>query len=116
MRGLEGKDDSYKEAYSAKLEYSYNEGDIAKIISVDGVKGYSDEFRVLGYNYYNFASSEVDDDRFENPVVTDATGKVEKFERSGYFLVLEDNGNSNFSGVAATNDASDGTQKEWSLR
>jgi hypothetical protein len=117
MRGLEGKDDSYREAYSAKLGYSYNEGDIVKIISVDGVKGYSDEFRVLGYNYYNFASSEVDDDRFKNPIATDATAasaKVEKFERSGYFLVLEDNGNSEFSGVAATDDATNGTQKETS--
>ena len=47
MRGLEGKDDSYKEAYSAKLGYSYNEGDIAKIISVDGVKGYSDDYWVF---------------------------------------------------------------------
>lgn len=116
MRGLEGKDDSYKEAYGANLGYSYSDGDTAKIISVDGSKSYSSEFKVLGYNYYNFASSEVDDDRFENPIATDATGtgKVEKFERSGYFLVLEYNGDSEFSGVDESPTETDGTRKETS--
>ena len=104
MRGFEGKENSYVENFSPEISYSFAEGDVAKIISVDGDKEYSQEFEVLGYESLGADTS--------NPILsstlisaTTATAIVERFERTGFFLVLrKQKGENLFTEATGTTD------------
>lgn len=101
MRSLEGKPQSYKENSGARLEYKYQEGDIAKIVRYydestgEYVYPTDYEFEVLGYEFVS--------DEKDTPFIV-----KHSFEkgRTGWFLVLRsrDLGNFDYENVLAGED------------
>lgn len=91
MRSLEGKSDSYKNVYSANIEYAYTEGDRLRIARYAGSSVSSIDVEVLGY--FNFA-----EDINTNPVL-DLTSDDDTFNTTGWFLAVRsvsDSGWSNY--------------------
>ena len=92
MRSLEGKDDSYKEAQGANLQYEFLEGDRLRVVSyvTSGTKVYPSavEFDVVGYK-------ELTDDLDSNPVLNRSNDDT-IYQTTGYFLILKDKNISGF--------------------
>lgn len=86
FRSLEGKDDSYKNAQGANIEYNFVEGDKLRVVSyvTSGTKTYPTavEFDVVGYK-------ELTDDLDNNPVLNRSNDDT-IYETTGYFLILKD--------------------------
>lgn len=95
MRSLSGKDDSYREAKGALIDYAYSPGDKVRIYSFGGTY-YPDgiEFNVVGYEYLT-------DTATTNPILDDSTTST-TYKTTGYFLILEDNGHPKFGRAAVT--------------
>jgi hypothetical protein len=102
LRGLEGKPNSYKDGKGALIDYKFQEGDIIRVLEYQDEQGILQrplsEFRVLGYKYY------ADDEN--NPVeLVDATtggstaenNSRNRYRRTGFFLIVQDNGTPGFS-------------------
>ena len=107
MRGFEGKENSYVENFSPKISYSFAEGDVAKIISVNGDKEYSQEFEVLGYESLGADTNNpiLSSTLISGTTATTATAIVERFERTGFFLVLrKQKGENLFTEATGTTD------------
>ena len=100
LRSLSGKEDSYKESKGAMIDYSFTEGDTLRIVSFG--KDYyptAVEFNVVGYEYLTGSS-------VDNPIYDD-TDAASKYKTTGYFLILEDNGNSKFGKKAVVANTDD---------
>jgi hypothetical protein len=104
MRSLAGKEDSYREAKGALIDYAYNEGDKVRILSFGGTY-YPDgvEFNVVGYEYF-------DNSPTTNPILDDANDNS-VYQTTGFFLVLEDNGHPKFGKAAVIGNADDWDNK-----
>lgn len=94
LRTLEGKVDSYKESKGADVEYKFLKGDKLRIIEyVDPstgavVRPYS-EFTITDFKYFQ------DDD--ENPTqLYISDGSATAYRRTGWWLILRDDGVANF--------------------
>jgi hypothetical protein len=107
MRSLEGKEDSYKEAQGANLEYTFVEGDKLRVVSYvsSGTKIYPSavEFEVVGYK-------ELTDDLDTNPIL-DRSNDDTIYETTGYFLVLKDKNLSGFDKVSIVDGTDNWTNK-----
>jgi len=101
FRSLAGKEDSYVESKGALIDYSFTKGDKLRVLSF-GNNYYPNgvEFNIVGYEYYNASPS-------DNPIYDD-TSDATKYKTTGYFLILEDNGNSKFGKAAVV-----GGQDDW---
>jgi hypothetical protein len=92
FRSLEGKDDSYKDAQGANIEYNFVEGDNLRVVSyvTSGTKVYPTavDFDVVGYK-------ELTDDLDNNPVL-DRSNDDTIYETTGFFLILKDKNISGF--------------------
>jgi hypothetical protein len=104
MRSLSGKEDSYREAKGALIDYAYNEGDKVRILSFGGTY-YPDgvEFNVVGYEYF-------DNSPTLNPILDDSNDNT-IYQTTGFFLVLEDNGHPKFGKAAVVGNADDWDNK-----
>jgi len=104
MRSLAGKEDSYREAKGALIDYAYNEGDKVRILSFGGTY-YPDgvEFNVVGYEYF-------DNSPTLNPILDDSNDNT-IYQTTGFFLVLEDNGHPKFGKAAVVGNADDWDNK-----
>jgi hypothetical protein len=93
LRSLSGKEDSYREAKGALIDYAYNEGDKLRIYKFGGTY-YPDgvDFNVVGYEYF-------DDSATTNPILDDTNDNT-TYRTTGFFLILEDNGSSKFGKAA----------------
>lgn len=93
LRTLEGKSVSYKESKGGDLEYKFLKGDKLRIIQYtdpngDVLRPYS-EFTVTDFKYFQ--------DNEENPVDIFINGTAsEEFRRTGWWLILRDDGVENF--------------------
>lgn len=104
MRSLSGKDDSYREAKGALIDYAYNEGDKVRIYSFGGTYYPNGvEFNVVGYEYFDSSPT-------LNPILDDATDNT-KYRTTGFFLILEDNGNPKFGKAAVVGGSDDWDNK-----
>jgi hypothetical protein len=92
FRSLEGKDDSYKDAQGANIEYNFVEGDNLRVVSyvTSGTKVYpiAVDFDVVGYK-------ELTDDLDNNPVLNRSNDDT-IYETTGFFLILKDKNISGF--------------------
>ena len=104
MRSLSGKEDSYREAKGALIDYAYNEGDKVRILTFGGTY-YPDgvEFNVVGYEYF-------DNSPTLNPILDDSDDNT-IYQTTGFFLVLEDNGHPKFGKAAVIGNADDWDNK-----
>lgn len=93
MRSLSGKDDSYREAKGALIDYAYNEGDKVRIYSFGGTYYPNGvEFNVVGYEYF-------DNSPTLNPILDGGTDNS-IYRTTGFFLILEDNAHPKFGKAA----------------
>ena len=104
LRSLSGKEDSYREAKGALIDYAYNEGDKLRIYKFGGTY-YPDgvDFNVVGYEY-------LEDSVTTNPILDDSNDNT-TYRTTGFFLVLEDNGNSKFGKAAVVGGTDDWDNK-----
>ncbi len=105
LRGLEGKNESYKEFKGAELKYSFTPGDKIRIMEYKTETGYTVaphyEFVVTGYHYFQ------DDDKNPIKVVQTSSNLDENnYRRTGWFLAIRDEDISGFNqeAVAAGTD------------
>ena len=97
LRGLEGKNNSYKESKGANISYEYKEGDMLRVlecINNDSVKTRPlAEFPITSYKKY------IDDEN--NPIKltnTSVGGEDEiSYRRSGFFMTIRDEDVANFT-------------------
>jgi len=80
MRSLEGKSDSYKEMFSADLEYTFQKGDRIRIVQFGYLQRSSIDLEVLGYEEFT-------DNIDLNPIL-DLTSDEDTFNTTGKFLVV----------------------------
>ncbi len=101
LRGLEGKPNSYKDGKGALIDYKFQEGDIIRVLEYQDENGALQrplhEFRVLGYRYY------ADDENNPVELVDQTTGgstaennSRNRYRRTGFFLIVQDNGTPGF--------------------
>ena len=104
LRSLSGKEDSYREAKGALIDYAYNEGDKLRIYKFGGTY-YPDgvDFNVVGYEYF-------DDSPTTNPILDDSNDNT-TYRTTGFFLILEDNGSSKFGKAAVMGGSDDWDNK-----
>jgi hypothetical protein len=104
MRSLSGKEDSYREAKGALIDYAYNPGDKVRIYSFGGTY-YPDgvDFNVVGYEYFENSPT-------TNPILDDANDNT-IYQTTGFFLILEDNGHPKFGKAAVIVGADDWDNK-----
>lgn len=104
LRSLSGKEDSYREAKGAQIDYAYNAGDKVRVYKFAGTY-YPDgvEFNVVGYEYF-------EDSPTTNPILDDTNDNT-TYRTTGYFLVLEDNGHSKFGKAAVVGGSDDWDNK-----
>jgi len=104
LRSLSGKEDSYREAKGAQIDYAYNQGDKLRVYKFGGTY-YPDgvEFNVVGYEYF-------EDSPTSNPILDDSNNNT-TYRTTGFFLVLEDNGNSKFGKDAVVGGSDDWDNK-----
>ena len=108
LRGLEGKPNSYKDGKGALIDYKFQEGDIIRVLEYQDENGALQrplhEFRVLGYRYY------ADDEN--NPVelidqttggTTEENNSRNRYRRTGFFLIVQDNGTPGFGRSSVIN-------------
>lgn len=95
LRGLEGKSNSYRDFKGANISYSFNEGDILRVLQYEDEEGNVQrplhEFVITSYAYYG------DDD--ENPILLSDASEAEdenNYRRTGWFLTVRDNNTSGF--------------------
>jgi len=102
LRGLEGKPNSYKDGKGALIDYKFQEGDIIRVLEYEDENGSKhrplSEFRVLGYRYY------ADDENNPVELVDATTGSdatsTNRYRRTGFFLIVQDNGTPGFGRAA----------------
>ena len=108
LRGLEGKPNSYKDGKGALIDYKFQEGDIIRVLEYQDENGALQrplhEFRVLGYRYY------ADDENNPVELVDQTTGgstaennSRNRYRRTGFFLIVQDNGTPGFGRSAVIN-------------
>lgn len=104
LRSLSGKEDSYREAKGAQIDYAYNAGDKLRVYKFGGTY-YPDgvEFNIVGYEYF-------EDSPTLNPILDDTNDNT-TYRTTGYFLVLEDNGHSKFGKAAVVGGSDDWDNK-----
>jgi hypothetical protein len=104
MRSLSGKEDSYREAKGALIDYAFNKGDKVRVVSFGGTY-YPDsvEFNVVGYEYF-------DNSPTINPILDDSD-ENSIYQTTGFFLILEDNGHPKFGKAAVIGNADDWDNK-----
>lgn len=104
LRSLSGKEDSYREAKGALIDYAYNKGDKLRIYKFGGTY-YPDgvEFNVVGYEYF-------EDSPTTNPILDDSNDNT-TYRTTGFFLILEDNGSSKFGKSAVLGNSDDWDNK-----
>lgn len=104
LRSLSGKEDSYREAKGALIDYAYNEGDKLRVYKFGGTY-YPDgvDFNVVGYEYF-------DDSPTTNPILDDSNDNT-TYRTTGFFLILEDNGSSKFGKAAVVGSSDDWDNK-----
>jgi hypothetical protein len=96
MRPLEGKESSYTSSKGAKVDYSFVEGDIIRVIKYEtgtlpnGENQYPSGlvFKVLGYNYQSTP---------DNPIVS---SPHDEFRETGWFLEIQDDNISGWNAAA----------------
>jgi hypothetical protein len=94
-RGFQGKENSYIETFNPEISYTYAQGDVMKILSVNQDRGESKEFRVLDYR---------DIGETNNPLTTSTSfNDVDGFEKTGNFFVIQKPTNENDFDGATTN-------------
>lgn len=104
MRSLSGKDDSYREAKGALIDYAYNAGDKVRIYSFGGTYYPNGvDFNVVGYEYFDSSPT-------LNPILDDSTDNT-KYRTTGFFLILEDNGHPKFGKAAVVAGSDDWDNK-----
>ena len=96
MRGLEGKNNSYKDSLGALLSYEYKEGDMVRVLECLNSNGNKIrplvEFPISFYNFFR------DDENNPIKLSTDSTDNEETiYRRTGWFLGIKDEGIENFS-------------------
>lgn len=104
LRSLSGKEDSYREAKGALIDYAYNEGDKLRVYKFGGTY-YPDgvDFNVVGYEYF-------EDSPTTNPILDDSNDNT-TYRTTGFFLVLEDNGSSKFGKASIVGETDDWDNK-----
>ena len=104
LRSLSGKEDSYREAKGAQIDYAYNPGDKLRVYKFGGTY-YPDgvEFNVVGYEYFENTPT-------LNPILDDSNNNT-TYRTTGYFLILEDNGHSKFGKAAVVGGSDDWDNK-----
>ena len=104
LRSLSGKEDSYREAKGALIDYAYNKGDKLRIYKFGGTYYPNGvEFNVVGYEYF-------DDSPTTNPILDDSNDNT-TYRTTGFFLILEDNGSSKFGKSAVLGNSDDWDNK-----
>ena len=94
-RGFQGKENSYVETFNPEISYTYAQGDVMKILSVNQDRGESKEFRVLDYR---------DIGETDNPLTTSTSfNDVDGFEKTGNFFVIQKPDNEGDFDGATTN-------------
>ena len=94
-RGFQGKENSYVETFNPEISYTYAQGDVMKIVSVNQDRGESKEFRVLNYE---------DIGETNNPLTTATSfNDVDGFEKTGNFFVIQKPANETEFDGATTN-------------
>jgi len=95
LRGLEGKNESYKEFKGADLKYSFIPGDKVRILQYMDQNGNTirplHEFVITGHHYFQ------DDEK--NPILltNTTTADEDNYRRTGWFLGIRDEGISGFN-------------------
>lgn len=80
LRSLEGKSDSYRESFSADIDYSFQRGDRVRIIQYGQLERSSINLEVLGY--FDFIN-----DIDTNPIL-DLTSDEDTFNTTGKFIAV----------------------------
>jgi hypothetical protein len=80
LRSLEGKSDSYRESFSADIDYSFQRGDRVRIVQYGQLERSSINLEVLGY--FDFI-----DDIDTNPIL-DLTSDEDTFNTTGKFIAV----------------------------
>ena len=80
LRSLEGKSDSYRESFSADIDYSFQRGDRLRIIQYGQLERSSINLEVLGY--FDFIN-----DIDTNPIL-DLTSDEDTFNTTGKFIAV----------------------------
>lgn len=80
LRSLEGKSDSYRESFSADIDYSFQRGDRLRIIQYGQLERSSVNLEVLGY--FDFIN-----DIDTNPIL-DLTSDEDTFNTTGKFIAV----------------------------
>jgi hypothetical protein len=80
LRSLEGKSDSYRESFSADIDYSFQRGDRVRIVQYGQLERSSINLEVLGY--FDFIN-----DIDTNPIL-DLTSDEDTFNTTGKFIAV----------------------------